>query len=138
MGSFYGGRRGASAQIVKTYNSYSEMETDFSSSDCSVGYNEYVIVNENDQSILYKKTFTTPEKIGSLMPNKDLKVIDFDIALKSYEDIKSEAGAVEKESTLENGDIIPGKEIVNGEIKYNDKLYYIYNNIMPIVDIFYK
>ena len=130
MGSFYGGRRGASAQIVKTYNSYSEMETDFSSSDCSVGYNEYVIVNENDQSILYKKTFTTPEKIGSLMPNKDLKVIDFDIALKSYEDIKSEAGAVEKESTLENGDIIPGKEIVNGEIKYNDKLYYIYNNIL--------
>lgn len=130
MGSFYGGRRGASAQIVKTYNSYSEMKTDFSSSDCSVGYNEYVIVNENDQSILYKKTFTTPEKIGSLMPNKDLKVIDFDIALKSYEDIKSEAGAVEKESTLENGDIIPGKEIVNGEIKYNDKLYYIYNNIL--------
>ena len=64
------------------------------------------------------------------MPNKDLKVIDFDIALKSYEDIKSEAGAVEKESTLENGDIIPGKEIVNGEIKYNDKLYYIYNNIL--------
>ena len=67
MGSFYGGRRGASAQIVKTYNSYSEMKTDFSSSDCSVGYNEYVIVNENDQSILYKKTFTTPEKIGSLI-----------------------------------------------------------------------
>ena len=64
------------------------------------------------------------------MPNKDLKVIDFDIALKSYEDIKSEPGAVEKESTLENGDIIPGKEIVNGEIKYNDKLYYIYNNIL--------
>ena len=76
MGSFYGGSRGASAQIFKTYNSYSEMETDFSSSDCSVGYNEYVIVNENDQSILYKKTFTTPEKIGSLMPNKDLKVMD--------------------------------------------------------------
>lgn len=128
--SFYGGRRGASAQIIKTYSSQQEMENDFASLNCSVGYNEYVIVNENDQSLLYKRTFSGAEKIGSLMPNKDLKTVDFDVVIKSYNDIKTELGANEKDYTIENQDLIPGKEETESGIKYNDKLSWAYNNVL--------
>ena len=43
--SFYGGRRGASVVIVKSYDSIAEMQTEFDSVACPVDYDSYVVVN---------------------------------------------------------------------------------------------
>jgi len=43
--SFYGGRKGASFVLVKNYNSILAMSQDFGSANCSVNYDEYVLIN---------------------------------------------------------------------------------------------
>ena len=45
--SFYGGRRGASVVIVKSYDSVAEMQAEFDSVECTVDYDSYVVVNTN-------------------------------------------------------------------------------------------
>ena len=68
--SFYGGRRGASVVIVKSYNSVAEMQTEFDSVACPVDYDSYVVVNTNvdgiESSVLYRRTLDGPVKVGTL------------------------------------------------------------------------
>ena len=68
--SFYGGRRGASVVIVKSYDSVAEMQAEFDSVECAVDYDSYVVVNTNvdgiESSVLYRRTLDGPVKVGTL------------------------------------------------------------------------
>jgi hypothetical protein len=58
MNSFYGGRRGISFELVKTYDSKSAMTQDFASPLCSVAFGQYVSINSNDsdRGSIYRRT----------------------------------------------------------------------------------
>lgn len=58
MESFYGGRRGQSFELVKTYPSVAEMVQDFSSLNCTVYYGQYVTIDstDEDRGKIYKRT----------------------------------------------------------------------------------
>ena len=58
MESFYGGRRGQSFELVKTYSSISAMSLDFSSPNCTVYYGQYVTIDSTDadRGKIFKRT----------------------------------------------------------------------------------
>lgn len=63
MESFYGGKKGNSFALVKTYDSISDMYNDFISPDCEVSYGEYVLISSpynkltNENGRLYKRGY---------------------------------------------------------------------------------
>lgn len=64
MSSFYGGRRGASFEIVKRYLTYGEMLADIR----NIDYNQYVITEEGNN--IYRKTSTGYDFVMSVDPSK--------------------------------------------------------------------
>ena len=68
MNSFYGGMKGNSFNIVKTYESKDAMLIDFLSPSCEVGYGDYVVISSSDinNGDLYKRTENFSVNNGAL------------------------------------------------------------------------
>jgi hypothetical protein len=69
--SFYGGRRGASFIIAKSYESIAAMIADFGTDNCSVGYDEYVMIspsntNDTDNGKLYRRGYSSNSLNGAI------------------------------------------------------------------------
>lgn len=113
MSSFYGGRRGASFEIVKRYVTFAQMEADIK----NIDYNQYVVVEDGNK--IYRRVLGTPgyEYIMSVDPSNistslasSLKVLDY-----------SEVEKLSSDPSYSEGDA----EIVDSSynlIKYNSVL----------------
>ena len=75
MESFYGGKRGKSVYIAKTYSSVQEMNEDFAKGTATlseVGYGEYVLIDTVDKQdrdngkIYYRNIESVPVYIGKI------------------------------------------------------------------------
>lgn len=126
MYSFYGGRPGNSFVITKSYDSYQQMVEDFTSSNCLVHYDEYVLINTHgrdnpDGGKLYRRAYgntedTCAEYIGIIAgpagPAPNLQLGNWAEVASNSDEQK-----VSGEFTL-----VPGKDLQNGNIVYNDKI----------------
>lgn len=130
--SFYGGRRGASFIISKSYPSIESLIRDFGNKECEVGYDEYAFIdniNSIDNGKIYRHSSINSTDNGAVyigqilqsnntvteMPNFKVSSID-NILNKDTENKQS------GEYTLSNNDIIPGKYIENGQERYNNNI----------------
>ena len=134
--SFYGGRRGASVVIVKSYDSIQEMEQDFSSINCSVDYDNYVVVNQtiNDvqSSVLYRRTLDGPIKIGTLGSTSGGSTPSsggyLNLILTTPDKIDNPDGSGEYNTT---NSLVPGYYTdAEGNPLYNDSIKWVYTNII--------
>ena len=126
MYSFYGGRPGNSFVITKSYDSYQQMVEDFTSSNCLVHYDEYVLINTHgrdnpDGGKLYRRAYgntadTCAEYIGIIAgpagPAPNLQLGNWTEVASNSDEQK-----VSGEFTL-----VPGRDLQNGNIVYNDKI----------------
>lgn len=134
--SFYGGRRGASVIIVKSYDSIQEMERDFSSINCSVDYDNYVVVNQTinnvQSSVLYRRTLDGPVKIGTLGSTSGGNVPSsggyLNLILTTPDKIDNPDGSGEYNTT---NSLVPGYYTdAEGNPLYNDSIKWVYTNII--------
>lgn len=125
MDSFYGGRRGISFELVKTYSSKNAMLLDFASSNCSVAFGQYVSIDSTDadRGSIYRRTENLANgNNGAVFAGKvtGLNGINSKIDIIPYSE--SDESATLKNLSIEN-DLIPGNEIVDN-IPYKVKTSY--------------
>ena len=145
--SFYGGRRGESFVIVKSYPSIAEMVAAFSQGGAYtvVNYDEYVIIdtvdkNDIDNGKIYRRGYEYNNKVGGavyigqivgpsgMAPHVEMKTI------KEVEDIYDGRGPVDSEGNeyrktegeyAPTENLIPGEWVENGEQKYHDSIQWV-------------
>lgn len=116
MSGFYGGRRGASLEIVASYENVQEMMQHIN----EIDYNQYVITK--DTNTLYRKLQDRYQEITTLSTGGGgaSSSLNYKTILSEYNDLKnaygSNAGYTENSYSTENG-LIDGS--LNKEIKYN-------------------
>lgn len=137
--SFYGGRRGASVVIVKSYNSVAEMQTEFDSVACPVDYDSYVVVNTNvdgiESSVLYRRTLDGPIKVGTLGSlsgggGGSSSGGVFDLVLTVPTSVPTPIDG-QGEYNKTNKSLIPGYYTdESGNPVYNDSIKWVYTNVI--------
>lgn len=137
--SFYGGRRGASVVIVKSYDSIAEMQAEFDSVECTVDYDSYVVVNTNidgiESSILYRRTLDGPVKVGTLGSSSgggggSSSGGVFDLVLTVPNSVPTPIDG-QGEYNKTNKSLIPGYYTdENGNPVYNDSIKWVYTNVI--------
>lgn len=93
MQSFYGGRRGQSFELVRTYPSIVAMSQDFASPNCTVYYGQYVTIDskDSDRGKIFKRTgnlgngLSGAVLVGTL-PNQE--GISSSLVIKAYNSIQ--------------------------------------------------
>ena len=142
--SFYGGRRGASFIIVKTFSSVAEMVSAFQQGGAykTVNYDEYVLINTTnknhaDNGKVYRRGYDYNNALGGaiyegqivgpagLAPHLELKTVG------EIEQIPVQAGYTYRKGTGSYGrteNLVPGKyvESGSGNIFYNDEIEWAY------------
>ena len=123
MESFYGGLRGLSFNLVRSYSSKSEMLIDFLSSSCSVGYGEYVIINSvtSENGDIYKRTTNLSVDNGAVYITKISGSIGQSASLEFATNYDSIGGTPSRLNLL-NGGLIPGYYAENSEDYFNDDI----------------
>lgn len=137
--SFYGGRRGASVVIVKSYDSIAEMQAEFDSIECTVDYDSYVVVNTNidgiESSVLYRRTLDGPVKVGTLGSSSgggggSSSGGVFDLVLTVPTSVPTPIDG-QGEYTKTNKSLIPGYYTdESGNPVYNDSIKWVYTNVI--------
>ena len=137
--SFYGGRRGASVVIVKSYNSVAEMQTEFDSVACPVDYDSYVVVNTNvdgiESSVLYRRTLDGPVKVGTLGSSSgggggtsSGGILDLVLTIPSSVPTPIDG---QGEYSKTNKSLVPGYYTdEEGNPVYNDSIKWVYTNVI--------
>ena len=137
--SFYGGRRGASVVIVKSYDSIAEMQTEFDSVACPVDYDSYVVVNTNvdgiKSSVLYRRTLDGPVKVGTLGSSSgggggtsSGGILDLVLTIPSS--VPTPIGG-QGEYSKTNKSLVPGYYTdEEGNPVYNDSIKWVYTNVI--------
>lgn len=129
MSSFYGGRRGASFVMSKSYSSIAEMIIDFGLDTCEVNYGEYVLINNAgsvDNGKIYRREYIKNDTNGAVYvgqitgPSGTTPTLNFgsfdEVANMTPEGEIYDQGS--DEYTIENGGLVPGK---NGDT-FNDSI----------------
>lgn len=137
--SFYGGRRGASVVIVKSYDSIAEMQAEFDSVECTVDYDSYVVVNTNidgiESSVLYRRTLDGPVKVGTLGSSSGSGGGSssggvFDLVLTVPNSVPTPIDG-QGEYNKTNKSLIPGYYTdESGNPVYNDSIKWVYTNVI--------
>lgn len=137
--SFYGGRRGASVVIVKSYDSIAEMQAEFDSVECTVDYDSYVVVNTNidgiESSVLYRRTLDGPVKVGTLGSSSGSGGGSssggvFDLVLTAPNSVPTPIDG-QGEYNKTNKSLIPGYYTDEaGNPVYNDSIRWVYTNVI--------
>ena len=137
--SFYGGRRGASVVIVKSYDSIAEMQTEFDSVACPVDYDSYVVVNTNvdgiESSVLYRRTLDGPVKVGTLGSSSgggggtsSGGILDLVLTIPSSVPTPIDG---QGEYSKTNKSLVPGYYTdEEGNPVYNDSIKWVYTNVI--------
>lgn len=137
--SFYGGRRGASVVIVKSYDSIAEMQTEFDSVACPVDYDSYVVVNTNvdgiESSVLYRRTLDGPVKVGTLGSSSgggggtsSGGILDLVLTIPSSVPTPIDG---QGEYSKTNKSLVPGYYTdEEGNPAYNDSIKWVYTNVI--------
>ena len=128
--SFYGGQKGQSFEIVKSYSSVAEMLSDFGSVSCSVGYGQYVFIDSTDSTNaqIYRRGTNISinngaEYIGQIRGSSGGEgsiITSASIGLFPYDKITG-TDIQEGEFTIDNNSLVPGK---TDEDNYNDTIKY--------------
>ena len=128
--SFYGGQKGQSFEIVKSYSSVAEMLSDFGSVSCSVGYGQYVFIDSTDSTNaqIYRRGTNISinngaEYIGQIRGSgggEGSIITSSSIGLFPYDEITG-TDIQEGEFTIDNDSLVPGKI---DEDNYNDTIKY--------------
>lgn len=140
MNSFYGGLRGQSFNLVKAYNSKSEMISDFGTASCEVEYGEYVIINSSDSENgnVYRRTNNISENNGAKYICNFSGVAGESASISFSSDYNNINGLTNI-LTSEKGSFIPGYEIKDGQSVYHDNISFksqkvkTYNNVNTTV-----
>lgn len=132
--SMYGGRRGASVLIVKSYSSIEEMISDFSSENCEVQYDEYVLINtinidNPDNGKLFRRGIISNELNGAIYlgrivgPSGGSSSIEL-TDISTINQLPIDTIANKKEGAyLPNKDLVPGYYLdEEGNPQYNDSI----------------
>lgn len=137
--SFYGGRRGASVVIVKSYDSVAEMQAEFDSVECTVDYDSYVVVNTNvdgiESSVLYRRTLDGPVKVGTLGSSSgggggtsSGGILDLVLTIPSSVPTPIDG---QGEYSKTNKSLVPGYYTdEEGNPVYNDSIKWVYTNVI--------
>lgn len=137
--SFYGGRRGASVVIVKSYDSVAEMQTEFDSVACPVDYDSYVVVNTNvdgiESSVLYRRTLDGPIKVGTLGSSSSGGggtssggILDLVLTIPGSVPTPIDG---QGEYSKTNKSLVPGYYTdESGNPVYNDSIKWVYTNVI--------
>ena len=137
--SFYGGRRGASVVIVKSYDSVAEMQAEFDSVECTVDYDNYVVVNTNidgiESSVLYRRTLDGPVKVGTLGSSSgggggtsSGGILDLVLTIPSSVPTPIDG---QGEYSKTNKSLVPGYYTdEEGNPVYNDSIKWVYTNVI--------
>ena len=139
MESFYGGERGFSFEIVKTFSSKSAMVTEFKkgSSYTEVNYNEYVLIdsgNKNDTSRgdIYRRGYDYNNSDGGAIYISNIAGPDGNapmLELDTYSNVESRHQQNPSDKygsgncTVANGNLLPGKTSTG---TFNDSIQYNY------------
>ena len=137
--SFYGGRRGASVVIVKSYDSIAEMQAEFDSVECTVDYDSYVVVNTNvdgiESSVLYRRTLDGPVKVGTLGSSSGggggtSSGGILDLVLTTPSSVPTPIDG-QGEYSKTNKSLVPGYYTdEEGNPAYNDSIKWVYTNVI--------
>ena len=137
--SFYGGRRGASVVIVKSYDSVAEMQAEFDSVECTVDYDSYVVVNTNvdgiESSVLYRRTLDGPVKVGTLGSSSGggggtSSGGILDLVLTTPGSVPTPIDG-QGEYSKTNKSLVPGYYTdEEGNPVYNDSIKWVYTNVI--------
>ena len=137
--SFYGGRRGASVVIVKSYDSIAEMQAEFDSVECTVDYDSYVVVNTNideiESSVLYRRTLDGPVKVGTLGSSSgggggtsSGGILDLVLTIPGSVPTPIDG---QGEYSKTNKSLVPGYYTdEEGNPAYNDSIKWVYTNVI--------
>ena len=134
--SFYGGRRGASFILSGKFNSYQEMVDNFKQGNLysTINFDEYVIIESTDadNGEIYRRGYDyNNEKGGAIYVGKISGPIGLPgmaplVSLDTYEKVMARPEEkTEGAYTLNNQDLLPGKYVENGEVKYNDTINWV-------------
>ena len=143
--SFYGGKRGASFVIVKSFKTIEEMINNFSKGGAytTVKYDEYVIIdtvnkNDPDNGKVYRRGYDYNNDIGGaiyigqivgpggLAPQAELTTI------AEVENIAEEEGYSYRRGSGEYAaptNLVPGKYLDGSTVKYNDTIEWAYCSV---------
>ena len=110
MQSFYGGRRGQSFELVRTYPSIVAMSQDFTSPSCTVYYGQYVTIDskDSDRGKIYKRTGNLGNGLGGAvlvgtLPSEE--GIGSSLVIKAYNSIQD---GQDLNLNTTNGDLVDG------------------------------
>ena len=134
--SFYGGRRGASFILSGKFNSYQEMINNFKLGNeySTINFDEYVIIESTDadNGEIYRRGYDyNNEKGGAIYVGRISGPIGLPgmaplVSLDTYENVMARPEEkTEGAYTLNNNDLVPGKYVENGEVKYNDTINWV-------------
>ena len=131
--SFYGGQKGQSFEIIKSYSSVAEMLSDFGSASCSVGYGQYVFIDSTDDTNaqIYRRGTNISinngaEYIGQIRGSSGggsgQIITSASIGLFPYNEITG-TNIQKGEFAIDNDSLVPGKinDSYNDSIKYKTK-----------------
>lgn len=149
--SFYGGRRGASFVIIKSYKTVAEMIAAFKQGGAYtvVNYDDYVLIdtenkNNPDNGKLYRRGYNYNNSMGGaiyegqivgpagLAPHTQMDTVT------NIEQIASREGYEYRRGTgdykLDDNSIVPGKYVESGSgtVRYNDKITWAYCSVKDI------
>lgn len=144
--SFYGGRKGSSFVLAKSFSSMEEMIAEFKkgNSYTTVAYDEYVLIDADNKSNpdngkIFKRGYDSVNELGGAIyigqivgppgppPHFELKTVE------EVENIKIQnPDSIEGTGVYAPGDnLIPGKyEDAQGNVKYNDEIKWSYCSVM--------
>lgn len=149
--SFYGGRRGASFIITKSYGSIEEMVNAFSQGGAYkvVDYDDYVLIdtenkNDPDNGKLYRRGYDYNNDMGGavyegqivgpagLAPHTQIDTVNHVEQKATQEGYEYRRGTGEYK--LDDNSIVPGKYVESGSgvARYNDKITWAYCSVRDI------
>ena len=135
MTSFYGGRRGASFIMSKSYSSIAEMIVDFGSENCEVNYGEYILIDNAgsaDNGKIYRREYLKNESNGAVYigqitgPSGTTPLLKM-TSIEKVENLEldSSISIYDRGSDsyrIDNGGLVPGKD----EDTFNDSIQWAY------------
>lgn len=140
MESFYGGRKGISFTLVKSFNTIEEMDAFFYKGPATlgeVGYGEYVIIDtivnnhlysDPDNGKIYRRGYEGAEYVGQIVgPKGDAPELEW----TSYTTLINSGKEVAiGELSVGNGDLVPGLyKKSDGSLGRNKTIKYVYADI---------
>ena len=149
--SFYGGRRGASFIITKSYKTIAEMVTAFKQGGAYkvVDYDDYVLIdtenkNNPDNGKLYRRGYDYNNSMGGaiyegqivgpagLAPHTQIDTVNNVEQKAAQEGYEYRRGSGEYK--LDDNSIVPGKYVESGSgvTRYNDKITWAYCSVRDI------